>query len=142
MYYLTTRENQGRYPGVSPADTGWLTLRYRQVYSQILKPAGLVVPLIFTELGVDGLVTERPGPPDARGWKDFQNFWAENGYGLWGPGAYIEQLAWYDEAMRQDDYVVGGCIYAMAASAGWESYDILGPAGAVLEQYLSVHSPA
>ena len=41
IYYLTTRENQGRYPGVSPADTGWLTLRYRQVYNQILKPAGL-----------------------------------------------------------------------------------------------------
>jgi hypothetical protein len=141
MYYLTTRENQGRYPGVSPQDTGWLTLRYRQVYDQILKPAGLAVPLIFTELGIDGLVTERPGPPDARGWKDFQSYWAENGYGLWGPGAYIEQLVWYDEAMRQDSYVDGGCIYALAASAGWESYDILGPAAAVLEQYLSVHAP-
>lgn len=142
MYYLTTRENQGRYPGVSPEDSGWLTLRYRQVYNQILKPAGLAVPLIFTELGIDGLVAERPGPPDARGWKDFQGYWAENGYGLWGPGAYIEQLVWYDEAMRQDEYVVGGCIYALAASAGWESYDILGPAAAVLEQYLSVHAPA
>ncbi len=40
MYYLTTRENQGRYPSVSPADEGWLTLRYRKVYNQFLKPAG------------------------------------------------------------------------------------------------------
>lgn len=31
-------------------------------------------------------------------------FRAENGYGLWGPGAYVEQLVWYDEAMRQDSY--------------------------------------
>ncbi len=61
------------------------------------------------------------------GWQHFQQYWGENGYGIWGPGAYVEQLVWYDEAMRQNDYVVGGCIYALAASSGWESYDILGP---------------
>ena len=142
IYYLSTRADQGRYPGVGPGDTGWLTLRYRQVYDQILNPRGLGIPLIMTELGVDGLVTNRPGPPDALGWQDFKQYWAENGYGMWGPGAYVEQLVWYDEAMRQNDYVVGGCIYAMAGSQGWESYDILGPAASVLEQYLSVHAPA
>ena len=141
IFYLSTRENMGRYPGVGPEDTGWLTLRYRKVYNDILRPAGLTLPLVLTELGVDGLVLERPGPPDARGWQDFQGYWAENGYGLWGPGAYIEQLAWYDEAMRQDDYVIGGTIYALAPTAGWESYDIRGPASMVLEQYLSVHAP-
>jgi hypothetical protein len=143
IYYMSTREDQGRYPGVSPSDTGWLTLRYRQVYNQILKPANLAIPLVFTEIGVDGYVqNERPGPLDGRGWQDFQRYWAENGYGLWGPGAYVEQLVWFDEAMRQDSYVLGGCIYALAASADWESYDILGPAAAVLQQYLSVHAPA
>ena len=142
IYYLSTRENQGRYPGVSPEDTGWLTLRYRQVYNQFLKPADLAIPLVFTELGVDGLVANRPGPPDARGWQDFQSFWAENGYGLWGPGAYVEQLVWYDEAMRQDDYVIGGCIYGLGTSNQWLSYDIQGPAAAVLQQYLSVHAPS
>lgn len=141
IYQASTRENQGRYPGISPSDTGWLTLRYRQVYNQFLKPANLAIPLVFTELGVDGLVANRPGPPQAKGWRDFQGYWAENGYGLWGPGAYIEQLAWFDNAMRQDDYVLGGCIYALAASAGWESYDIMGPAAGVLQQYLSVHTP-
>lgn len=141
MYYLTTRENQGRYPGISPQDTGWLTLRYRQVYNQILRPAGLEIPLVFTELGVDGLVAERPGPRDARGWQHFQDYWAENGYGLWGPGAYVEQLVWYDEAMRQDSYVLGGCVYAVGTSQQWLSYDISGPTLGVLEQYLSVHTP-
>jgi hypothetical protein len=143
IYYLTTRDNMGRYPGISPEDTGWLTLRYRQVYNQILIPNGLAIPLVFTELGVDGLVgAERPGPTDARGWHHFQQYWAENGFGLWGPGAYIEQLVWFDEAMRQNDYVIGGCIYAMAGSADWESYDILGDAARVLQQYLAVHAPA
>jgi len=142
IYHLSSVENMGRYPGVTPADTGWLTLRYRKVYRDILIPAGLQLPLVMTELGVDGLVQNRPGPPDARGWQEFQSFWAENGYGLWGPGAYIEQLAWYDAAMRQDDYVLGGCIYAMAPTAGWETYDIRGPAASVLGQYLNVHAPA
>jgi hypothetical protein len=142
IYFMSTRENQGRYPGISPQDTGWLTLRYRQVYNQILKPRGLAIPLVFTEIGVDGYVqNNRPGPPDARGWQDFQGYWAEHGYGLWGPGAYVEQLVWYDEAMRQDEYVLGGTIFALAGSAGWESYDLLGPAAAVLQQYLSVHAP-
>ncbi len=141
MYYLTTRDGQGRYPGITPQDTGWLTLRYRKVYNQILRPAGLVLPLVMTELGIDGLVADRPGPPNARGWQHFQQYWAENGYGLWGPGAYVEQLVWYDQAMQQDDYVIGGCIYALAASTGWQSYEILGPVVDVLEQYFRVHAP-
>ncbi len=142
IYFLSTRDNTGRYPGVSPEDSGWHTLRYRKVYNEILKPAGLAVPLIFTEIGVDGYVqNDRPGPADALGWQDFQQYWAENGYGLWGPGAYVEQLVWYDTAMRQDNYVVGGCIFALAASSGWERYDILGPTAGVLQQYLSVHTP-
>lgn len=142
IYHKSTREHQGRYPGVTPEDSGWLTLRYRQVYNQILKPANLAIPLVFTELGVDGLVDNRPGPPEARGWQDFQAYWRDNGFGLWGPGAYIEQLVWFDEAMRQDSYVLGGCIFTLAGSDGWQSYDILGPAAAVLQQYLSVHAPA
>ena len=81
-------------------------------------------------------------PPEAKGWQDFQDYWRDNGYGLWGPGAYIEQLVWFDTAMRQDEYVLGGCIFALAGSVGWHSYDILGPAARVLEQYLSVHGPA
>ncbi|MGL4650725.1 MAG: hypothetical protein ACRC1H_15060 [Caldilineaceae bacterium] len=142
IYYGSTRADQGRYPGVTPADSGWLTLRYRKVYGEFLIPRGLVIPLVFTEMGVDGLVTARPGPPEAMGWRDFQGWWAENGYGLWGPGAYVEQLVWYDQAMRQDAYVLGGAIFAMATTNQWQSYDITGPAASVLHQYLSVHAPA
>ncbi len=141
IYFGSTKFESGRYPGVSPADDGYLTLRYRKVYRDYLIPNGLSLPLVFTELGVDGQVTDRPGPPGL-GWQDFQDYWRENGYGLWGPGAYIEQLVWYDEAMRQDDYVLGGCIFGLGTSSRWLSFDIQGPAAAVLEQYLRVHARA
>ncbi len=143
LYYLSTRAAQGRSPGVGAQDTGWLTLRYRHVYNQILKPRGLVLPLAMTELGVDGLVRAgRPGPQDARGWQHFQEYWSQNGYGLWGPGAYMEQLVWYDQAMQQDDYVLGGCIYGLGTSNEWVSYDIGStPVIGVLAQYLGVHQP-
>ena len=139
IYFNSTRDGQGRYPGVGPHDTGWLTLRYRQAYNQILKPAGLAIPLVLTELGVDGLVSNRPGPQGARGWQHFQEYWAQHGYGAWGPGAYAEQLVWYDQAMQQDSYVIGGCIFSLAGSPGWESYEIGGYVESVLHQYLSVH---
>ena len=139
IYYASTRDNQGRYPGVAPHDTGWLTLRYRQLYNQVLKPAGRAIPLVMTELGVDGLVGNRPGPQDAKGWQHFQSYWAQHGFGSWGPGAYAEQLVWYDQAMQQDSYVLGGCIFALAGSPGWESYEIGGHVESVLHQYLSVH---
>ena len=143
IYYASSRAEQGHYPGVSPEDDGWLTLRYRKVYRQFLEPNGLTIPLIFTELGVDGLVArgQRPGPQDAEGWQHFVPYWAEQGYGIWGPGAYIEQLAWFDAAMRQDDYVVGGCIFTLGGSNQWLSYDISGPTADILKQYLGVHAP-
>ena len=59
-------------------DEGWLTLRYRKVYRDYLDPAGLAVPLLITETGIDGLVAGRPGPQGG-GWKDFVNFWWEEG---------------------------------------------------------------
>ena len=141
MYYLTTRRGSGPLSGRGTGRHGWLTLRYRQVYDQILIRRGLAVPLIMTECGVDGLVTERPGPPDAEGWQDFKQYWAENGYGMWGPGAYVEQLVWYDEAMRQNDYVVGGCIFRDGRQPGLAVVRHPGTGRSVLQQYLSVHAP-
>jgi len=58
-------------------------------------------------------------------------------------GNYMEQLAWYDAQLQQDDYVLGAAIFAAAASPGWESYEILGEdkVEPFLKQYLSVHPP-
>jgi hypothetical protein len=133
--------NTNRFPldfRVHPADEGWLTLRYRKVYNQFLVPWGLRLPLLITECGVDGLVGDRPGPP-GQGWKDFADYWAELGMGPDAPGNYVEQLAWYDGQLQQDDYVQGSAIFAMTAFQEWESYQLQGEAAEILQQYLSVH---
>ena len=138
MQYGTPQDPLGW--GTDPGQTGWLTLRYRKVYREYLEPNKLTLPLILTEIGVDGLVGNRPGPEGA-GWQDFSGYWDELGMGKDTPGNYTEQLAWYDTSLQQDDYVLGGAIYAAAASPGWESYEILGDGGVepFLKQYLSVH---
>jgi hypothetical protein len=119
-------------------DEGWLTLRYRKVYRQFLSPWGLRLPLLITECGVDGLVGDRPGPP-GKGWKDFAGHWAELGMGQDTAGNYVEQLAWYDSELQQDDYVLGAAVFAMTAFQEWESYQLQGKAADILKQYLSVH---
>jgi hypothetical protein len=123
-----------------PAQEGWLTLRYRKVYRGYLEPNGLALPLILTEVGIDGMVTDRPGPP-GKGWQDFAYYWDGLGMGSDAPGNYMEQLAWYDANLQQDDYVRGAAIFAAAASPGWESYEVLGDERVepFLAQYLRVH---
>jgi hypothetical protein len=122
-------------------DEGWLTLRYRKVYRQHLIPAGLDLPLLITECGLDGTVgSSRPGP-DGQGWKHFVEYWVEQGMGSDGAGNYVAQLAWYDSELVKDDYVVGAAIFAINATEDWQSYDILGEAAAILERYLAVHPP-
>jgi hypothetical protein len=136
MQYGTPQDPLGW--DADPAQEGWLTLRYRKVYRGYLEPNGLSLPLILTEVGIDGMVGDRPGP-QGKGWQDFAEYWDELGMGIDAPGNYMEQLAWYDANLRQDDYVVGAAIFSAAASPGWDSYEILGPVEPFLAQYLSVH---
>lgn len=124
----------------NPGHEGWLTLRYRKVYRQYLQPWGLSLPLLITECGVDGLVSNRPGPA-GRGWQDFAAHWAELGMGWDTAGNYVEQLVWYDRELQLDDYVHGAAIFAMTVFEEWKTYQLLGDAATILQQYLSVHPP-
>lgn len=125
--------------GQDEGDEGWLTLRYRKVYRDYLQPAGLELPLLITETGIDGGIMERPGPPGL-GWADFQRFWeAEGMVRTTAAGFYVEQLAWYDAELREDPYVRGASIYALAAPVGWGSFEIVGGVADLLKQYFSVH---
>jgi hypothetical protein len=121
-----------------PALEGWLTLRYRKVYRGYLEPNQLALPLLLTEVGIDGYVGQRPGPV-GMGWQDFANYWAELGMGVDAAGNYMELLAWYDAQLQQDPYVLGAAIFAAAASPGWETYEVLDAVFPFLKQYLSVH---
>ncbi len=106
-------------------DRGALALRYRWWYEDFLKPQGLVIPLVISEVGVDGLVSNRPGPPKAKGWRDFAAYWREQGLGEDPIQVYLNQLAWYDRELRKDDYVIGCAVFtAGAMNDDWRSYDI------------------
>lgn len=104
-------------------DRGSLTFRYRWYYREILEPAGLVIPLVISEAGVDGIIGNRPGP-SGTGWRDFQTYWVEQGWGQNGPEAFINQLAWYDNGVRLDGYVIGFTVFTAGGIANWIPYDI------------------
>jgi hypothetical protein len=109
------------YP--SYPDRGALTFRYRWYYREILEPAGLAIPLIITEAGIDGIIGNRPGP-DGYGWADFQEYAVNKGWGSSGVEAFINQLAWYDAGVRQDPYVLGFTIFTAGPVGHWRNYDI------------------
>lgn len=111
-------------PGYSPhANRGALTFRYRWYYEEILKPRGLVIPLVISEAGIDGIIGNRPGP-DGYGWADFQDYWVQQGWGSNGVEAFVNQLAWYDNGVRQDGYVIGFTIFTAGGIGHWRTYDI------------------
>ncbi len=129
-------------PEANEGDEGWLTLRYRKVYRHYLQPAGLALPLVITETGVDGLVGDRPGPDEARGWQEFAPWWrAQGDVKNTDFGFYMEQLAWYDTELQKDEFVIGAAIFALAGPQGWPSYEIGGEWLGIFKQYLSVHPP-
>lgn len=90
-----------------PATYGWLCLRYRQVVRYLRElgirmydqntPKGLRI--IISESGVDGGVTNRPGPQGG-GWADFQD-WPDPVL-----GSYPKQRYWYQWQASQDPYVL------------------------------------
>lgn len=105
------------------ADRGALTFRYRWFYREFLEPQNLVIPLVITEAGIDGIIGDRPGP-QGYGWADFQNYWVEQGWGSNGVEAFINQLAWYDAGVRQDGYVIGFTVFTAGPIGHWRNYDI------------------
>ena len=105
-------------------DRGSLTFRYRWYYRDILEPRGLVLPLVISEAGVDGIIgMGRPGP-NGHGWDDFEEYWVEQGLGQNGVDAFINQLHWYDDGVREDGYVIGFTVFTAGGIAQWEQYDI------------------
>ncbi|MCB8988224.1 MAG: hypothetical protein H6661_10800 [Ardenticatenaceae bacterium] len=106
-------------------DRGSLTFRYRWYYREILEPAGLVLPLVISEAGIDGIIGGRPGP-EGKGWADFKEYWVQQGWADTGEEAFIKQLNWYDNGVRQDGYVIGFAVFTAGPIGQWEEYSING----------------
>jgi hypothetical protein len=116
---------------------GLLMLRYRWWYEDLLKPRGLIIPLVISEGGIDGQVQQDLAPPGL-GWRDFTKYWARKGLGKDGAQAYIQQLAWYDRQLQQDDYVIGVAIFTAGSPRGhWPSFDITAILPALAEYAVS-----
>ena len=116
--------DEGEFCGTPEYWHGWSTLRYRQVYDIYLKPNDLVIPLVITELGLDNVRPVPDGWPTGA-WKDLGEFWARDKGRSDTAQFYIEQLAWYDQKLRADDYVLGACIFTWGSNGlPWSQFDI------------------
>ena len=115
-------------PGFQGVTVGYMMLRYRFWYEGHLKPAGIGdLPLVISELAVAGIV---PGQscngPGGASWTKFADWWVEQGVGPTGVQAYVNLLAWYDEEMRKDPYVLGTTIFTAGAAGegSWHDMDL------------------
>ena len=104
-------------------DRGPLLFRYRWFYGDVLEPRGLVVPLVISEAGIDGILGNRPGP-QGLGWQEFQAFWVAQGWGPDGPTAFLNQLQWLDNEARQDEYVIGYALFTAGGGRAWDTYEL------------------
>ncbi|MBN1878130.1 MAG: DUF5107 domain-containing protein [Anaerolineae bacterium] len=93
------------YPGqprdewVGYPDRGILAGRYRYLYEDFLIPRDEVIPLVISECNV--AIDE----PEVR---------AEY---------FLEDMFWYDDRLREDDYVIGMHIFTLGGFSGWEHFD-------------------
>jgi len=107
---------------------GPFSLRYRFWYEGWLKPRGLGdLPLVISELGIDGVSGSACNSPGGLGWKPYRDWWVQQGLAADGDRAYIQALAWYDEQMRRDSYVLGATVYtagAVSPANEWHAFDL------------------
>lgn len=111
------------FPGIN---MGYLMLRYRFWYEGYLRPLGLAdLPLMISEVAVGGIVPDQwCNGPGGASWKDFSDFWIQNGVGPNGPQAWTNLLAWYDSELRVDPYVIGTTIFTAGGLPGWDGSDL------------------
>ncbi len=101
---------------------GSLTLRYRYFYDYYLRVHDLIIPLVFTEAGIDGGVLRQGG---LGGWRDFDPIPYALIDGATTHIPYLDQINWYDDELRRDPYVLGFAIFNVGETTGmWASFDV------------------
>jgi hypothetical protein len=110
--------------------SGYHALRYRYWYEAYLKARGMGdLPLVISEAGIEGRPTPG-GPcddPGGRAWKSYGEWWVAHGLGPTPAEAYVNVLAWYDQQIRQDPYVIGATLFTAGAINGgdtWHPFDL------------------
>lgn len=121
--------NSGIPNAVQVDNAGSLTMRYRYWYEGYIKPASFTIPLVISEAGIDNGVGQNDrGCPlnDGQGWYGCYKVWDVSNPGVPKWQVYLDQLTWYDNLLRQDDYVIGFTIFTAGTSnvAAWRTFDI------------------
>jgi hypothetical protein len=86
------------------SDRGVLAGRYRHLYRDFLIPLGQVIPLAITECGFDPSLVRTGWDPH---WKE----------------RYVDEVTWYDERLREDDYVLGCSLFTLGPIPPWTDWD-------------------
>ena len=105
------------WPALLPgANTATSAGNYRPVLEGIRARLGERHKVIISEAGLTRAYGH-PGNPD-EGWLNRAEALDEN--------RYWESLAWYNQQLSQDSYVVGACLYQVGHQGRWESFRHLG----------------
>jgi len=115
------------YSGDVCTGSGWLTGRYRKLYSQLPAPLN-TIPLVISENGIDCGTCN--GCCNG-GWKAACPLWDTADC----TAAYLVMLKWYDAVMRCDSYVLGSTIFSLEIP-NWDSFDIE-PVVPILASYMA-----
>ena len=65
------------------------------LYDNFLIPAGLVIPLVISECGIDGGTCSINGCDISGGWQNFCGYWQTSDCS----STYMTQLEWYDSLL-------------------------------------------
>lgn len=110
-WYGEPLPGQPAYP-----DRGPLACRWRWWYEDFLIPRNEVVPLFLTEVN---LAREMP---------------------LVTAQEWIDAMAWYDEEMRKDYYVIGAHLFTLGGAGAWPHFDFARFLPYMIEYMVSIKS--
>jgi hypothetical protein len=124
---MQTYFNSGIPNAVHVQDAGALTMRYRYWYEGHIEPRGFTIPLVISEAGIDSNVG--PGCPlkdGGQGWYACYKDWDAMNLGAEKWRVYLDQLVWYDNELRKDNYVIGMAIFSAgtAVTPAWQTFNI------------------
>jgi hypothetical protein len=101
----------------------WLTLRYRRIMNDVRRVYGDRHTVIITECGMTQGVQ---GGADVGPWHESHPIAEER---------YWDSLMWYNDQLRQDDYVRAALLFVVGAVSPWQSFEHLGSIMNRLEAY-------
>jgi len=103
--YATLHEYSRKWMG--EPETPFLLLRHRMIYERLAELGIRQPPLLVTETGIDRGGVGYRQKPGATPWP-----------------SYLSQLAWLEDELQQDSYVVASFLFNSGGTHNWKSFDL------------------